>query len=117
MIGSDDNEHESDDHELGVDGNLCDLGIVATVSSQLSQKDIQLAMGPSLFHQTLQTTAACFFFLLTAHLPVQHVSVAAQTHFWVLPLLLFRQASVMAHLWPVIGHYTSLVVCLFIVYY
>jgi hypothetical protein len=35
---------ESDDHELGVDGNLCVLGIVATVSSQLSQKDIQLAI-------------------------------------------------------------------------
>jgi hypothetical protein len=66
----------------------------------LSQKDIQLAMGPS--SNTLQTTTACFFFfLLTAHLPVQDVSVAAQTHFGAAPFTL--QASVIAHLWPVIG--------------
>lgn len=56
----DDQELESDDHELGDDGNLCHLGIVATVSSQLSQKHIQLAMGP--YSNTLQTTTACFFF-------------------------------------------------------
>lgn len=59
----DDQELESDDHELGDDGNLCHLGIVATVSSQLSQKHIQLAMGP--YSNTLHTNYYClllFFF-------------------------------------------------------
>ncbi len=100
-IGRDDQELESDDHELGVDGNPCVLGIVATVSSQLSQKDIQLAMGP--YSKTLQDYyCLLLLFLLTAHLPVQDVSVAAQTHFGAAPFTL--QASVIAHLWPVIGH-------------
>jgi len=54
----------SDDHELGVDGNLCHLGIVASVSSQLSQKDIQLAMGPSYstHYKTTTVLPASFFF-------------------------------------------------------
>jgi hypothetical protein len=70
------------------------------LSSQFESERHSISNG-SFFQHTTNYYCLLLLFLLTAHLPVQDVSAAAQTHFGAAPFTL--QASVIAHLWPVIG--------------